>query len=120
MISLKLLYKGDARIHVSMVTAYSPVLFLIILFALVYFIPKWIQRTKDNKEQLIKTTATVLSKRIHATSKYIVSYAYYVTFEVANQRKVELRVPAKRYGSFVEGNHGNLQFQGTRFIEWML
>jgi hypothetical protein len=105
--------------QVSIFVAFLPILFLILLFALVYFIPKWLQRQKDNREELINTAATVLSKRYHAPSKYIVSYTYHITFELADHRQVELRIPAKRYGSIVEGDHGILQYQGSRFIKWV-
>jgi hypothetical protein len=35
---MKLLYKGDARIQVSIVTAFSPPLFLILVFVVVYLV----------------------------------------------------------------------------------
>jgi hypothetical protein len=113
-----LLDKGDARIKVSMVNAFLPVVFLILLFAIVYFVPKCIQRRKDNREELVNTPATVISKRVNITSKYTASNTYHVSFLFPDQRKLELQVPTKKIVAFVEAQQGNLQFQGKRFLSW--
>ncbi|QGQ94390.1 DUF2500 family protein [Paenibacillus psychroresistens] len=101
-----------------MVTAFIPVIFLGLLFAVVYLVPKWIQRQKDNREELINTPATVISKRMNVTSKYIVSHTYHVSFIFPDQHKLELKVPPKELVNFVEDQQGQLQFQGERFLSW--
>jgi hypothetical protein len=112
------LYKGDARIQVSMVTAFMPVFFLIIVFVVVFLVPKWVQRMKDNRQELINAPATVISKRINVTSKYIVSNTYHVSFLFLDQHRLELQVPLKKFGAFIENEQGSLQFQGKRFLSW--
>jgi hypothetical protein len=112
------LYKGDARIHVSILTAFSPVFFLILVFVVVFLVPKWVQRMKDNRQELINTPASIISKRIHVTSKYIVSNTYHVTFQFLGQNRLELQVPAKAFNAFIEGGQGSLRYQGKRFLTW--
>jgi hypothetical protein len=110
--------KGDAHIKVSMVTAFLPALFLVLLFAVVFSVPKWIQRKKDNQEQLINIPATVISKRVNITSKYTASNTYHVTFLLPDQSTLELKVPPKKLVEFVEDKQGSLQYQGQRFLSW--
>ena len=44
------------------------------------------------------------------------STSYYVTFEVKSGDRMELAVTGKEYGQMVEGDVGELSFQGTRFL----
>ena len=44
------------------------------------------------------------------------STTYYVTFEVASGDRMEFSVSGKEYGLLVEGDRGNLTFQGTRYL----
>lgn len=46
------------------------------------------------------------------------STRYYVTFQVDSGDRLELRVGSSDYGMIVEGDRGNLSFQGTRFISF--
>jgi hypothetical protein len=101
-----------------MAVAFLPVVFLVILFGVVYYVPKWVQRKKDNRQELINKTATVLSKRVNKTSKYIASYTYHVTFLFPDQSKLELIVPPKQLINFIEDDQGCLEFQGERFLSW--
>jgi hypothetical protein len=101
-----------------MLTAFLPVFFILLLFGGVYFIPKWVQRKKDNRENLINISATVLSKRINKSSKYIASHTGHIMFELSDLRRCELQVPSKIFNGFREGEEGSLQFQGKRFIAW--
>ena len=43
---------------------------------------------------------------------------YYVTFEVPSGDRMEFHVPDVEYGMVTEGDHGNLTFQGTRFLSF--
>ena len=43
---------------------------------------------------------------------------YYVTFEVPSGDRMEFHVPDAEYGMVTEGDHGNLTFQGTRFLSF--
>ena len=44
------------------------------------------------------------------------STAYYVTFEVASDDRMELRLSGSEYGMLAEGDRGQLSFQGTRYL----
>ena len=41
---------------------------------------------------------------------------YYVTFQVESGDRMELRVSGPEYGMLIEGDHGTLTFQGTRYL----
>ena len=41
---------------------------------------------------------------------------YYVTFEVKSGDRMELPVQGHEYGMLVEGDFGELSFQGTRYL----
>lgn len=40
------------------------------------------------------------------------------TFEVASGDRMELEVSGNEYGMLVEGDQGNLSFQGMRYLEF--
>ena len=44
------------------------------------------------------------------------STTYYVTFQVASGDRMELCVSGYEYGMIVEGDYGDLSFQGTRYL----
>lgn len=53
----------------------------------------------------------------HGTeSGHTSSSTYYVTFEVASGDRIELAVNGPEYGLLVNGDYGNLTFQGTRYL----
>lgn len=41
---------------------------------------------------------------------------YYVTFQVESGDRMELCLSGEEYGMLVEGDRGNLTFQGTRYV----
>ena len=43
---------------------------------------------------------------------------YYATFQVASGDRMELSIPTQDYGYLVEGDHGKLTFQGTRYLSF--
>ena len=44
------------------------------------------------------------------------STTYYVTFQVESGDRMEFHVSGQEYGILVEGDKGNLSFQGTRYL----
>jgi len=44
------------------------------------------------------------------------STTYYVTFQVESGDRMELSVNGGEYGMLLEGDHGKLSFQGTRYL----
>ena len=41
---------------------------------------------------------------------------YFVTFELENGKRLELRVKDREYGMLAEGDRGVLTYQGTRYL----
>lgn len=102
-----------------------PVMFLlvfgIIIVNLIKGIGEW---SNNNKQPVLNVDATVVTKRSNTSRHHhnhnnhmhtSTSTTYYVTFQVASGDRMEFRVSAKEYGMLVEGDRGNLVFQGTRY-----
>lgn len=102
--------------------------FGIILFTIIRGISQW---NKNNHSPRLTVNATVVSKRINVTHHHhgnagdaSGSHGYYtttdtwnyVTFQVESGDRMELQVSGSEYGMLVEGDHGKLTFQGTRYL----
>ena len=86
-----------------------------------------IQWSHNNQSPRLTVDARVVTKRtsvsVHhhhhgagAGVHHSTSTAYYVTFEVASGDRMELKVKGNEYGMLAEGDHGQLSFQGTRYL----
>ena len=62
--------------------------------------------------------AVVVSKRMHLTGGEHASTLYYATFELSDDRRMELRLGGGAYGSLAEGDRGILRKKGTRFVSF--
>lgn len=84
------------------------------------------QWNKNNHSPRLTVPATIVAKRtnvshhhhnngtgIHHTTH---STTYYVTFQVESGDRMELPVAGQDYGMLIEGDRGNLSFQGTRYL----
>ena len=85
------------------------------------------QWNKNNHSPRLTVPATVVAKRqdvsyhnhhngtdhMHHTTT---STTYYATFQVASGDRMELAIPHGQFGYLVEGDQGQLTFQGTRFL----
>jgi hypothetical protein len=79
------------------------------------------QWNKNNHAPRLTVAATVVAKRAHVSHHHhdhhvSTSTGYYVTFEVQSGDRMELHVPANEYGYLIEGDQGDLTFQGTRYL----
>ena len=86
------------------------------------------QWNKNNHSPRLTVPATVVAKRTnvsrhhhhnhHGTGMHHTSTSttYYVTFQVESGDRMELHVAGHEYGLLVEGDHGKLTFQGTRYL----
>ena len=84
------------------------------------------QWNKNNHSPRLTVEATVVAKREevthhqHNTGNHTMHLStstwYYVTFQVESGDRMELSLPGREYGLLVEGDRGNLSFQGTRFL----
>lgn len=62
--------------------------------------------------------AVVVSKRMHLTGGEHASTLYYASFELADDRRMELRMNGESYGAIAEGDRGILRKRGTRFVSF--
>ena len=82
------------------------------------------QWNKNNQSPRLTVPATIVAKRTnvsrhhHGTGMHHTSTSttYYVTFQVESGDRMELHVAGHEYGLLVEGDRGNLTFQGTRYL----
>ena len=78
--------------------------------------------SKNNASPRLTVSAQVVTKRTqvshhhHQDSMSHTSTAYYATFQVESGDRMELHVSGSEYGMLVEGDAGDLTFQGTRYL----
>ena len=94
--------------------------FGIIAFTFIKGISQW---NKNNHSPRLTVDATVVGKRQnvshhHHDNHVHHSTTYYVTFQVESGDRMELQVTGTEYGLLVEGDYGDLSFQGTRYLEF--
>lgn len=104
------------------------ILFFIMFFAIfgmtmIQFARAIMQENRNNHAPRLTVEATVLAKRMNVSRRHSNSQisrttftTYYVTFQVESGDRMELLVPGNEYGLMVEGDHGKVTFQGTRFL----
>ena len=84
------------------------------------------QWNRNNHSPRLTVPATVVAKRTNVSHHshgganghhdYHTSTSYYVTFQVESGDRMELHVAGTEYGMLIEGDRGNLTFQGTRYL----
>ena len=103
------------------------IVFVIVIGTFVVTAVRGIGRwNKNNNSPRLTVPATVVAKRTNVTRHrhggsnghhhYHTSTSYYVTFQVDSGDRMELDVAGEEYGLLVEGDRGNLSFQGTRYL----
>ncbi|WP_139906215.1 DUF2500 domain-containing protein [Clostridium thermarum] len=82
----------------------------------------------NNSQPVLTVEARIVTKRADVSTYHHSNHndighhhhhsstTYYVTFEVQSGDRMEFRVSANEYGMLVEGDFGNLTFQGTRYL----
>ena len=86
------------------------------------------QWNRNNNSPRLTVPATVVAKRtnvsrhnhggVNGHHHHHTSTSYYVTFQVASGDRMELHVAGHEYGMLIEGDTGNLTFQGTRYLDF--
>ena len=81
---------------------------------------------KNNHSPRLTVIATVVAKRTNVSHHHHggvndhhhhhTSTTYYMTFQVESGDRMELQMSGREYGMIVEGDVGNLTFQGTRYL----
>ena len=86
------------------------------------------QWNKNNNSPRLTVPATIVAKRTNVTHHHHngagghhhhhTSTTYYVTFQVDSGDRMELQVDGTEYGMLIEGDRGELSFQGTRYLSF--
>ena len=106
------------------------IIFAIVIISFIVIFAKGIRQwNKNNHSPRLTVDATLVAKRTnvshssghhnHTTGMHTSGHTstdYYVTFEVASGDRMEFHVSGEEYGLLVEGDFGDLSFQGTRYL----
>lgn len=91
------------------------IILLIVISALIKNISNW---NMNNQQPELSVIAKVVGKRtsIRGGGETRAYNQYFVTFEVDSGDRMEFHVKGEEYGQLIEGDKGELLFQGTRFL----
>ena len=100
------------------------VVFLFVMGVIVYTLVSNIKRERHNdRSPRLTVAAKVVAKRAdfhrHVGTDHNTGHShttYFVTFEVQSGDRMELSMSGAEYGMLVEGDWGELSFQGTRYL----
>lgn len=95
------------------------VIFVIVISTILFTIGKGItQWNKNNHSPKLNVNARVVAKRtaVRGGGETRAHSDYFVTFEVESGDRMELEVKDDDFGMLVEGDQGELTFQGTRYL----
>lgn len=110
-----------------------PVVFLLVIGVFVATMVSGLRTwNRNNQSPRLTVPAVVVTKRTevshhHANAGdasgahgfHITSATwYYVTFQVESGDRMEFAVGGTDFGMLAEGDHGNLSFQGTRYLSF--
>ncbi|MBQ8315957.1 MAG: DUF2500 domain-containing protein [Lachnospiraceae bacterium] len=114
----------------TVVPILGTIIFIIVIaFFIVVFAKGISQWNKNNHSPRLTVDATIVAKRTnvshssgphnHTTGMHTTGHtstSYYVTFQVESGDRMEFHVSGEEYGLLVEGDYGDLSFQGTRYL----
>jgi len=111
---------GFFVMHRVMSTLIPLLMIGIIAFHLVQNLRQW---NKDNRSPKLTVPVTVIAKRDDRRRRRNGDHVhhrtyYYATFQFESGDRMELELQGHEYGLIVEGDRGNLTFQGSRFLEF--
>lgn len=99
---------------------------LVIGMFLVFAVKGIVQWNQNNHSPRLTVPAVIVAKRTNVTRHHHggagghhhhhTSTSYYVTFQFGGGDRMELLVSGSEYGMLVEGDQGDLSFQGTRYL----
>ncbi len=95
-------------------------IFGMIVFTFIKGASQW---NRNNHAPRLTVPAKVVAKRTNHQRHYgnqnhmaHTTTTYYVTFQLESGDRMELHLNGQEYGLLVEGDFGNLSFQGTRYL----
>ena len=116
---------GFVLFRIMFILAFVLVIGMFLVFA-VKGIAQWNQ---NNHSPRLTVPAVIVAKRTNVTRHHHsgagghhhhhTSTAYYVTFQFGGGDRMELLVSGSEYGMLVEGDQGDLSFQGTRYLSFV-
>ena len=103
------------------------IVFILVIGTFVVMLVKGISEwNKNNQSPRLTVPATIIAKRTNVSRHrhgganshhhHHTSTTYYVTFQVESGDRMEFHISGQEYGLLIEGDHGNLSFQGTRYL----
>ena len=101
------------------------IVFVLVIVMFIVIAVKGIgQWNKNNHSPQLTVPVTVVAKRTNVSHHHHAgehhhhhtSTTYYVTFQVESGDRMEFHVPGQEYGMLIEGDTGELTFQGTRYL----
>lgn len=101
------------------------IVFVLIVGVFIVILIKGIsQWSKNNKSPRLTVPATLIAKRTDISHHggagdhhhHHTSTSYYVTFQVESGDRIEFHISGQEYGLLMEGDRGDLSFQGTRYL----
>lgn len=95
------------------------IIFVIVISIVVFSIIKGVtQWNKNNNSPKLNVKAKAIAKRtaVQGGGEHSAYSRYFVTFEVESGDRIEFQVKDTEYGMIVEGDDGELAFQGSRFL----
>ena len=103
------------------------IVFILVIGTFVVMLVKGISEwNKNNHSPRLTVPATIIAKRtnvsrhrhggVNSHHHHHTSTTYYVTFQVESGDRMEFHISGQEYGLLIEGDHGNLSFQGTRYL----
>lgn len=103
-----------------------------LIYTLIQGILAW---NRNNHSPRLSVNATVVSKKVDSVQNTIpnagdasgahgfyttTTMQYYVCFQVESGDRMEFPVSGKQYDMLAEGDLGTLQFQGTRYLNFII
>ena len=91
------------------------------MLAIIFFgiIKRASENARNNNSPVVENEARAVSKRTQVSgSSNGSSTYYYVTFELNDGSRHELKIDGATYGMIAEGDEGILKSQGTRFLSF--
>lgn len=101
------------------------IMFLLVVGVFVFFLVRGISTwNRNNHSPKLTVPATVVAKRTNVSHHrgagdmhhHHASTTYYATFQVASGDRMELQISGEEFGLLIEGDRGELTFQGTRYL----
>ena len=90
----------------------------VIASAVFMLVKRFSEEMTDSSLPVEELRAIVVAKRMHLTGGDNAATLYYATFELADDRRLELRLGGEAYGALAEGDSGVLRKRGTRFVSF--